>query len=415
MKKRILSTLLMLCMALALMPDSAWAGEPFTTLTDLDGTTHTLFSNISTWNGTGSDSGPGWSWDGENRVLTLNGYTGKSINSDNMSKLVLADGSVNKLESMALYGYTDIEGTKLPVTIEGTGELILCGIQVEYYSTKKDVPAFQIGSSTPLLFGGNLEMTGGTRETDSAPLIFTEREVAGYTYTRKYATTSTGEKAYFVRIAPSGLVSEQNKPSTSNTQNGTNTPTNGDRYSDVAKNAWYYEAIEYVSKPVYDGYGYGLMDGTTKSEFSPNANADRATIVTALCRRFNFDIEGNPFYEKVFSDIPEELGAIVYWAVSSNIVAGYGDGRFGPNDPVTREQFAVMLYRYAQSKHEWRDTSVRADLSAYSDSAQISNWAVEAMSWANASGYITGATSTTLNPKGNITRAEVAAILLRLY
>ncbi len=417
MKKRLLSTLLVLCMVLVCMPGMALAGEPFTTLKDLDGTTHTLFSDISSWDGKGSESGPGWSWDGKNCVLTLSGYIGKSIRSDNMSKLILADGSVNKLEEVALFGDTDMNGVNLPVTIEGTGELIIYNTQVDRYGTKERIPAFQIGTGTPFSFGDKLGMTGGTNEGDSSSLTFMEHE--GQYRTHKYASTSAGEKAYYVRIAPSGSVTEQNKPSenttANNTPNNPTAPADGGRYSDVAKNAWYYDAVEYVSKPVYEGYDYGLMDGGVDGKFSPNANADRATIVTALCRRFNFDVEKNPSYEKIFSDVPEKLISVVYWAVTSNIVTGYGNGTFGPYDPVTREQFAVMLYRYIESKGEWRDKSPRADLSLYTDSNQISSWAKEAMSWANASGYITGKTSTTLDPKGNITRAEVATILLRLY
>lgn len=416
MKKRILSILLALCLVLTLLPSVALAGDPFTRLVDLDGTSHLLFKDYGR-DGSADDSGPGWSWDGKNCILTLNGYTGKSIGSDNISKLVLAGGSVNRLNSMSLSGYTDMNGVELPVTIEGTGELIIYNTEVDRYGTKERIPAFQIGRSTPLLFGGNLEMTGGTNEGDSSPLVFAEHEedYVGYPRVCRYATTSAGEKAYYVRIASSSSNQVSSSPVTASPQPATTEkPTTSTGFADVADNAWYYEAVEYVNKPVYDGYNYGLMDGITATEFSPNTNADRATIVTALCRRFNFDIEGNPHYDKAFSDVPEKLGAVVGWAVSSGVVTGYGNGRFGPNDPVTREQFAVMLYRYVQSKNDWRDATVRADLSVYSDQSQISDWAVEAMSWANASGYITGTTSTTLNPKGNITRAEVAMILMRL-
>lgn len=415
MKRRVVPFLLVLCMALAWMPGTALAGEPFTTLIDLDGKDHLLFENYGI-NWPGDDSGPGWSWDSENCVLTLNGYTGKSISSDNMSKIVLADGSVNKLEMMNLRGNKNIDGVELPVTIEGSGELTIYNTEIKPYGTKERIPAFQIGTSTPLSFGNNLKMTGGTSEEDSSPLTFVEHEVnyEGYMLTRKYATTSTGEKAFYVRIAPSGSVSAQDKPSENNVANNPTTSVDGGRYSDVAKNAWYYDAVEHVSKPVYEGYDYGLMDSATTTSFSPNANADRATIVTALCRRFNFDIEKNPSYRKIFSDVPEELGSVVYWAVTNDIVTGYGDGTFGPYDPVTREQFAVMLYRYIEYKDGWRDLTPRADLSSYTDSGQISSWAKDAMSWANASDYITGKTNATLDPKGNITRAEVAMVFMRL-
>lgn len=422
MQKRLLSAMLALCMVLAWMPRTALAGEPFTTLIDLDGTEHLLFKNYGR-DGAEDESGPGWSWDGENCVLTLNGYTGKSISSDNMSKLVLADESVNKLERMALWGDTDIKGVELSVTIEGSGELIIYSTNVDQYGTKERIPAFQIGTSTPLIFGGNLKMTGGTSEGDSFPLTFVEHAEndAGYMRTRKYATTSAGEKAYYVRIAPSNPITEQNKPSTDHAQNGTNAPASDSRYSDVAKDAWYYEAVEFVSKPANNSVDYGLMDGSSSTVFAPNSNADRATIVTALYRKSGdgYELGNNPNQKFPYSDISREILPIVYWANDCNITTGYGDGRFGPNDPVTREQFAVFLYRYAQEKYsrthndDKYELSARADLSVYTDSSKISSWATEAMSWANARGFITGVTDTTLNPSAYVTRAEVATILMR--
>ena len=92
-------------------------------------------------------------------------------------------------------------------------------------------------------------------------------------------------------------------------------------------------------------------------------------------------------------------------------MGGYGDGRFGPKDNITREQFAAILYRYSAFKS--CDTSGTADLSAYTDASEISDWAAEAMQWANAQGLITGRTATTLVPWGEATRAEAAVILMR--
>ena len=148
---------------------------------------------------------------------------------------------------------------------------------------------------------------------------------------------------------------------------------------------------------------------------------DRATIVTALYRKSGdgYEVGNNPNQKLPYTDISREILPAVWWAKDNNITDGYGDGRFGPNDPVTREQFAVFLYRYAQEKcsrthdEEKYNLSTRADLSGYTDSGKISNWAKEAMSWANAMGYITGVTDTTLNPSANVTRAEVATILMR--
>lgn len=101
----------------------------------------------------------------------------------------------------------------------------------------------------------------------------------------------------------------------------------------------------------------------------------------------------------------------VYWARMNGIVAGYSDELFGPNDTITREQMATILYRYAQ--HKGYDTTAKADLSKYTDAAQIGPWATEAIRWANAEGLVNGTSATTLTPKGSATRAQVAVILTR--
>ena len=101
----------------------------------------------------------------------------------------------------------------------------------------------------------------------------------------------------------------------------------------------------------------------------------------------------------------------VNWAAANSIVNGVSETSFAPDDPITREQMAAILYRYAQFKGY--DLTADNDLSAYADASQISAYAAAAMRWANAEGLITGVTSTTLNPKGDATRAEVATILMR--
>ena len=101
----------------------------------------------------------------------------------------------------------------------------------------------------------------------------------------------------------------------------------------------------------------------------------------------------------------------VNWAAANNIVNGYGDSQFGPTDTITREQMAAILYRYAQYKGY--DVTASANLSAYTDAASVSSYAVSAMQWAVGEGLINGVTNTTLVPGGSATRAQVAAILMR--
>jgi hypothetical protein len=184
------------------------------------------------------------------------------------------------------------------------------------------------------------------------------------------------------------------------------------RYDDVAIKDWFYNDVEYVSES-------GLMIGTGPRIFSPRLAMSRAMLVTVLYR-----LEGEPansadssmesgLRSPVFSDITE--GAWYYdaivWAAENNIVEGYSSEIFGLKDPVTREQTVSILYRYAIMKE--LDVSAAADLAGYTDTDEISDWALDAMKWAVASGLINGRTATTTVPGGTSTRAEVTAIFQR--
>ncbi|MCR4963952.1 MAG: S-layer homology domain-containing protein [Firmicutes bacterium] len=175
------------------------------------------------------------------------------------------------------------------------------------------------------------------------------------------------------------------------------------RFTDVDTNAWYHEYIDYVVEK-------GLMQGVTADRFAPNAATTRAMIVTMLYR-----LEGSPAAGSVnpFKDVANGswYANAVIWANANGIVEGYGNGKFGPTDNITREQMAAILYRYA--RYKGYDVSKQANLSGYTDAAKVSSWALPAMQWANAENLITGRTATTLAPGGNATRAEVAAILQR--
>lgn len=174
------------------------------------------------------------------------------------------------------------------------------------------------------------------------------------------------------------------------------------KYSDISSSDWYYEGIQYVCEK-------GLMQGTSASAFDPNITTTRGMIVTILYR-----LEGTPSaVEAKFTDIKagQYYSNAVAWATESNIAGGYGDGRFGPNDNITREQLAAILYRYAEYKKY--AVSARAKLGEYKDANAISGYAVDYMSWANAMGLITGETASTLNPKGYALRGQVAVILKR--
>ena len=172
-----------------------------------------------------------------------------------------------------------------------------------------------------------------------------------------------------------------------------------DIFIDVAPNAWYKDAVQYA-------YDNGLMTGVSADAFAPEQTTTRAMIVSILAR-----LEGVTSAQAAgFADVSDEWYATaVNWAASAGVVSGTGDGNFSPNAAITREQLAAMLMNYSAWKGE--DVSARADLSAYSD--QPSTWAEETMSWAVAEGLISGVTNTELQPQGNATRAQVAAILQR--
>ena len=173
-------------------------------------------------------------------------------------------------------------------------------------------------------------------------------------------------------------------------------------FTDVEESAWYWEAVAYA-------YHKGLMNGTGPQRFSPEAITTRGMIVTILYR-----LEGSPAASlSRFRDVVEGqyYSSAVAWAAANGVVEGYSDGRFGPDDPITREQMAVILSRYAQYKRY--NTGARVNLSTYGDAAQVSPYALEAMQWARAEGLITGTDANLLLPGGNATRVQIAAILMR--
>ena len=133
-------------------------------------------------------------------------------------------------------------------------------------------------------------------------------------------------------------------------------------------------------------------------------------VVTILYR-----LDGEPAVTKdiPFADVPagQWYSNAINWAAANGIVDGYGNGKFGPDDTITREQMAAILYRYASYKGY--SVSDLANLTGYTDAASVSEWASTAMRWAVAEGLIEGTSATTLSPSGDSTRAQVATILMR--
>ena len=173
-------------------------------------------------------------------------------------------------------------------------------------------------------------------------------------------------------------------------------------FTDVSTSDWFYSDVMFV-------YENGLFSGTDSRSFSPNASMTRAMLVTVLYR-----LEGEPVGtgSSSFSDVRSGsyYEKAVAWAAANGIVTGTGSTSFSPDAKVTREQLAAILYRYAQYKK--LDTDAGAKLDSFSDAGNVSGYASEALSWAVSEGLINGA-SGRLTPKGDATRAQVAAILHR--
>ena len=176
-----------------------------------------------------------------------------------------------------------------------------------------------------------------------------------------------------------------------------------DPFKDTANNAWWHDGIHYCVQQ-------GLMNGVASDQFAPNGTTTRAMIVTILWR-----MEGSPATSDgmSFTDVPagQWYTEAIRWAQSTGVVTGYDAKTFGPNDNVTREQLAAILYRY--TAHKGGDVSKRSTLAQFTDVNQISSWALENIQWANAVGMVNGRTDTTIVPKGNATRAEAASMIQR--
>ena len=175
-----------------------------------------------------------------------------------------------------------------------------------------------------------------------------------------------------------------------------------DAFLDINPDAWYYDGVKYTVEN-------GLMSGTGTDTFGPDTTLSRGMIAQML-----YALEGKPSVsaDSRFPDVPDGawFANAANWAQSKGIITGYENGHFGPNDSLTREQLALILYNYAQSKGY--DTSAKADLNQYVDGSSTSAWAQTAMAWAVGEGLLSGRNANKLTPTGTATRAEVAQIMM---
>ncbi len=173
-------------------------------------------------------------------------------------------------------------------------------------------------------------------------------------------------------------------------------------FADVKKEDWHYKSVKYV-------YENNLMQGTGNG-FEPESKMTRAMLVTVLYRMVNPEGAENTHN---FADVPEGqwYSDAVVWAAENNIVSGVSENKFAPDEDITREQMALIIYRFA--KMQGFDVKDKADISSFADTNDVSNWALDAISWANKTELVNGTSENTLSPKATATRAQVATILMR--
>lgn len=372
----------------------------------------------------------------ESVVLTLDGAlrTGdKALNVEDDGKIVLNDGgsftgTANNNGDIFIINHNDLtndlrivldtngrlavkdEVTSIKATIVN-GELQQSGMtgfipteenpRVEvYFNTKWEYSedgGVQEGDDEeegPTRYILNFQTNGGSKievmsavsgTTVDLTKYIPERE--GYEFAGWYADESLTEKIDSVKMTGSKTVYAAWNP-----------------FKDIDSSEWYYDGAVYT-------YSHDLILGVETDEFGPLEKTTRGMFVTILYR-----LEGEPAVSGApeFTDVDPDMyyADAIAWAAKNEIVLGNGDGTFGPEDSLTREQMAAILYRYAEYKGY--DTSKRVDLdSKFTDAAMTSDWAVENLSWANAMGFIIGDSDTTINPQGSATRDIMATILMR--
>lgn len=270
---------------------------------------------------------------------------------------------------------------------------------VAYYQAPSHGGSGSSGGSASTTYTLTFETNGGNAISKVTKNKGTTIDLAQYAPTKSGATF---EGWYADKGLTKKITSVKLDANTTVYAKWTEAPVSGLPFGDVKSADWFYNDVKYV-------YEKGMMAGTAADVFAPNATT-RAMIVTILYR-----LEGSPAVTgtSAFVDVPagQWYTDAVNWAAANQIVKGTSATTFAPNDSITREQMAAILYRYAQYKGY--DVTKKADLSGYSDNGQVSAYAKDALAWANAAKLINGVTNTTLAPQGNATRAQVSAILHR--
>ena len=307
--------------------------------------------------------------------VTTSGNAWGGINIDNRvankySTFTMEDGTIGETNK-AVY----IENSLLTATPPDMNSKIEASISDGIFQGPVSVAKKQ--NETADVDGVDLSISGGTYENDISDYL--DENLVWNPVTGEVGTPST---------PGGGTPSEPEEPTWPFTD-----VTEGDD--------WFYDAVAYV-------YENGIMAGTGETTFAPYMELDRA-----MAAQLFYNLEGKPAVtgDSTFTDVTSAHWAVdaITWAAQNDIVAGIGGGLYDPDSNVTREQFAVMLYKYARFKGY--DLTAAGDLTQFPDAGSISSWAETALSWANGKGLINGHENGTIDPKGSTIRAQAASIM----
>ena len=292
----------------------------------------------------------------------------------------------------------------ITVTINGTTKTIVSGEKTDFTYTHSSSSGTTRYSVEVRGTTGGTVTASPTRAAKGATVTLTVRADEGY---QLDGLTVTDSKGGTVKLTDKGSGTYTfTMPASKVTVQATFTQNQSGTlpFTDVKTGDWFYEAVQYV-------YDKGMMTGVSADRFAPASTTTRGMIVTILYR-----LENEPAVSggSAFTDV--ESGAwyadAVAWAAANDIVNGTSATTFAPNSPITREQMATMLYRFAQYKG-MDAVTLQENLTGYPDGGQVSDYAIPAMNWAVGQGLIAGMENGTLVPQGSATRAQVATILMR--
>ena len=276
---------------------------------------------------------------------------------------------------------TALDRDKIGYTEQSNGYFPTIGGWSEFERGEKSGWMYLVNGSMPSVAAQDYELTG------NATVV--------WFYTDDYSN-DYGSESWDDDSSSSGTTTTPTTPTTP----ANPVPDKAMPFTDVKSNDWYYSSVRYA-------YDNGLFSGVSHESFGPGDSMDRSMLATVL-----YSLDGKPAAGKSgFADVADGVwyADAVAWAAEHGIVSGVSGGAFAPGGTITREQLAVMLYRYAQYKGY--DVSKTADLSGYADQDKLSDWAARAVQWACGSGLMNGRSAAQLAPEGTLTRAEAATML----